>query len=454
MGRMLRMFAGAHYKMERFCVMFTALFLAMLIILLNCFRINYKNAQLNLGTKAVWTSSAQFSLSETYINVENVYRNSTFTKAFVLLKAEDNGMRTLSTDAKDYQMFMTAAEKKSPLTCSPTGAIYVFGNTGMIGLYFADEKGFDPNLYDIVLRNTRMMVQPNTAKADAVFRDKSYVKNNQMHFYVNLAGSDAPIADFLEQDDPQVRDIYIDLVSTSKDAEIKQGLNEALLEMNVTMAQINEYANRLSNTYRLAVPALPVSIDGDYVTTQADLTAGNPNVFTSNMLRRTGTTAVYSPYTVTVDSSDATVYQDFVNGDDLYLVTDFVFPGGVQFDYQSASLREGIVEAFKDPALTYDQWLTHQRNEEAQYSRAEVGANWGKWMYKDGKEFVGSSYDDTLHAISADISQYQAAVDKLVGLKSTYQKKQLYDLLALDTSSKSIAQMFSIRSDAETVVLW
>ena len=163
---------------------------------------------------------------------------------------------------------------------------------------------------------------------------------------------------------------------------------------------------------------------------------------------------MYSPYSVTVDSSDATLYQEYVSGDDLYLVTNFVFPGGVQFDYQSASLREGIVDGFKDPALTYDQWLNHQRNEEAQYSRADVGANWGKWMYKDGKEFVGSSYDATLQAIEADIKQYQAAVDKLVGLKSDYQKRQLYELLALDTSSKSIAQMFSIRSDAETVILW
>lgn len=454
MGKMLRMLSGTHYKMERFCVMFTALFLTMIIILLNCFRINYKNAQLNLGTKAVWTNSAQFSLSETYVNVSNVYRNSTFTKAFVLLKAEDAGMHTLSTDAKDYQMFMTAAEEKNPLTCDPTGAIYIFGNTGMIGLYFADENGFEPNLYDIVLRNTRMMVQPNTAKADATFRDKSYVKNNQMHFYVNLAGSDAPVAKFLEEENPEVRDIYIDLVSTSRDAEIKQGLNKTLLDMNVTMAQINEYANRLSNTYNLSVPALPVSIENDYVTDKPDLTAGNPNVFTSSMLRRTGTTAVYSPYSVTVDSSDATLYQEYVSGDDLYLVTNFVFPGGVQFDYQSASLREGIVDGFKDPALTYDQWLNHQRNEEAQYSRADVGANWGKWMYKDGKEFVGSSYDATLQAIEADIKQYQAAVDKLVGLKSDYQKRQLYELLALDTSSKSIAQMFSIRSDAETVILW
>lgn len=454
MKNVLRILTGSHYKMERFCLLFSALFLTMLLILLNCLRINYKHAQLNLGAQAVYTRSGQFSLSQTYVNVENVYRNKDFTKAFVLLKTEDAGMRTLPADAKDYMMFMTAMEKKSPLTCTPTGAIYMFGNTGYIGLYFADEKGFEANMYDIVLRNTRMIVQPQTAAADASFRDKSYVKNNQMHFYVNLAGSDGVEASFLEQENPTMRDIYVELLSMSDESSIKQGLNTTLLEMNATMAQINEYGLRLSETYGLAVPLLPVSIEGDYVTTNPELTIANPNVFSSTMLRRTGSAHVASQYTIEVDSSDDAAYQEYVRGDDLYLVTDFVFPGGVQFDYQSTSLLDGIVEQFKDPSMTYDQWLTHQQTEANNYSSSDTGANWGQWKYKDGRNFESSAYDVTLQAIGSDIAQYEQAVNKLVSLKSGYQTKQLYDLLALDTSSKSVATMFTIRTDSEVLTLW
>lgn len=449
--KFIGMLAGPHYKMERFCATFLAFTIALGGIFGISLKIHQDHKRLTLGTQAKYTSEAQFSLSQDTVEVVNIYRDTNFTKAFVLLKV--GSMANLSTDAKDYKVFMTSYEKNNPLTCNPTAAIYMFGNTGYIGLYFADDAGFQPALYDIVVRNTKMLVQGDRNAAAYYFKDESYVNHNQMHLYANFAGSDALIAKFLDKPDPKVRDIYVELISEQSADMVRTELNTTLLDMNSKMALINEYSRRLNNN-GISVPELPPSIAGDYITTEAELTAGNPETFSVSMLTQ-GTVVDSTTYNVTVDSEDEESYQSFVTGDTLYLVTDYVYPGGIQYNYQDVSLQDNILDTLKPETLTFEQWVASKKTETSQYyGRGENDVVFSNWVYKTGATFQESQYDKTSQLIGPDIRIYEQAVRDLAQLKLKYQTQLLFNLLAEDASSRNIASVFSVRSDADTLTLY
>lgn len=435
-----------HHKMERFCVLFVAFCVALASMFGICLKIHADNQKLHLSTTALYTSSSTFSLSNDVVNFEGIYRNSDYTKSFVLMKTET--MQDLSIDANDYQIFMTTSDGKG-VQGTPTAGIYVFGTTGYIGLYFANPAVFQPAMYNIVVRCNAVVPSDIESTAASNYNDISFQNFNQIQFFTNFAGSNAPTAEFLDNDEATVRDIYYELFLSGSAQSSKRSMSSSLAKMNSYMQRINEYRRRLE-TLNVEVPALPAAISGDYITTDPELTIDNPTDFDPSMLNSVDA-FLSTEYNITVNT-DAGDDSEFVTGDMLYLVTDYVFPGGYQYNYQDLDAVRGSLDSIVPMGLTYPEWKQMKSDEAEDYS--DISLSFGTWYDKSGVVIDMSGTDVASSNVMTAINNYMDAVKQLYNLKRNYQTSMIFNAIEPEVSIETVASIFSISSTANTLITY
>jgi hypothetical protein len=455
--------------MERFSAMFLVLVLLMGLLVGTGFRDKRRANKIVLGAAAKYTSQTQFSLSGDLFEVIDVYRNSDYTKAFILLKT--SSMNNLPLDATKYQMFMTSGDRSKPLTCNPVGGIYIFGNTGYMGLSFIDKNGFDSNLYDIIVRNYDMIVQPDTEGAQRAWGnvDISFVHHNQLKITANLAGSRAKVVPFLDADSFTLSDVYMQLVGDSGMSNLRARTNATLLSMSKAMAEINNAADKLRDR-NVVVPNLPHQIANDVITMDSDATVNNPHEFDPSMVSYADTSssyrldsnvpllsdedldALYAGETVVDSTSDSGA---FTTSDSLYLQTNYVFPSGLQFNYQDVDLSMSMLNSLKDSETSYATWKAVKADERNQYGY-EMGLPSYTWTYTTGNTVPSlNSYSSPADKdIWSLISVYTDNVAYLFNLKQSYQTELLYGYLDISNSGRDVESIFSVNADSETLLLY
>lgn len=455
----------SHHRMERFGIMFVAFVVLLLSLFGMSYKINVDKQKVNLGVRAMYTERSQWSLTGQYAQVLNIYRDDNFSKVFILVKTGESSadMSTLSTSATDYQMFLTGYNGDT-ITKTPDGAVYMFGNTGYMGLYFADASGFDAHLYDIVVRCNKNVTSDVNQTAQENYAnniDKSYLYHNQIHIYANFAGSEAPVADFLNKENASVEEIYADVVAVRNETGVRSTLDETLTVMNNDIHMINEYESRLK-ALGVSVPALPAALDGDKITYEVSETENNPTCFDKSMINPSSSIIGSSYYSSSVSVGEGISGVPIEHTTDevntkLYLVTDYVFPGGYQYNYQTMKLVDNNLEGLKPNDLTFAQWVEQKKIEKQTYrtiSQTLDQSYYNTW-YKDGVEFT---YDesglDIDAAVNTAIKDYVTAVNQLYSHKYVYQTQSLYDLLKLEASTKTSTSLFSINANDNVLVMY
>ena len=470
------MFAGSHYRMERF----TAIVLVLVMCLGLCIGLGFRDKnnanKIVLGVAAKYTGQTMFSLSRDVFDVIDVYRSSDYTKAFILLKT--TSMSNLPLDASKYQMFMTSGDDSKPLTGNPVGGIYIFGNTGYIGLSFMDKNGFASNLYNIVLRNFDMVVAGRRdLAAENYGKDSSFTNFNQLPITANLAGTGAKVVPFLDAESFTVSDVYMQLVGEQTASNVRSRTSATLLSMSSTMLAINNAAAKLESR-NLVVPELPNQIATDRITLSSEATAENPKAFDPGMMSYSESGSLYrldSNVPILTEEelirlADSGIlegtadeysnlssedYTKFTANDTLYLKTDYVFPGGVQFNYQDANLTEDLLNELKDPSVRYSAWVALKAAEKNRYPKEMVMPEYS-WVYTTGEaldplDMYSSQADKDTWAI---IEEYTAAVSALFSLKLSYQTELLYNYLLISNEGQGIASIFSVNANNTTLLLY
>lgn len=475
-SRFFSVFAGQHYKMERFTA--TVLVLVMLLGLMVGlgFRDQHNAKKIVLGAAAKYTTETMFSLSRDVFTVVDVYRSSDYTKAFVLLKT--TSMRNLPLEADKYQMFMTSGDSSKPLTGSPVGGIYIFGNTGYIGLSFIDQLAFQPNLYNIVLRNFDMIVPGDVETARKNYKESSYIKYNQLPLTVNLAGTSAKVVPFLNADSFTLDDIYMQLIGEQSISGLRSRTSATLLSMSSTMQSVNNAVEKLRGR-NIVVPELPHQIANDRITVNVDETMDNPIEFDESMIAYAETGSLYSidsniprlseteammvagaeDGSIDLTSLDSRVFSDdvmrFTQNDILYLVTDYVFPSGVQFNYQDVNLSTALLDSVKDPSVKYSSWVSLKASEATRYED-EFKLKTYTWKYTTGNAVPTlDTYSTTAEQDDwAIINEYVSAVARLFELKRSYQTELLYGYLTVSNAGRDISSIFSVNATSNTLLLY
>lgn len=427
---------GPHYAIERFGVIFLTLFSCMVILLATIVTNKIRNDHQRLSDNAIYTQSFATSKTNVSGSVVGVYTNEARTKAFLLLRFED--MSKLPLDAKDYMMFLTArtpSQNKATLTSNPKGGIYVFGSTGYMGLYFVDSNGFEPQILDVVIRSLKDLSTDEELNLSDSLGDGSFAQYDQCRIYFNPGAAGATYAEFLEQDEMTVFDIYEECVTRKNEQSIRNTLEDDLETMRSQQTLITEYTNRLESLYGMAAPVTPSQIAGDTIT--AKNLDGEDLTWSSEL-------------NSWVDSENLTYDEGEYY---LYLNTDYVVPGGYDFVWQDGSVREGYLDALTGGT----DWTTFfdQKRQEAN-SNAESFSTSMAWYYQNGVEFVydASSSDDTTAAIHTEIERLTAAWSTYYETKLAYQRTHLANLLTLERNAREVERNYTTNYDDDVLALW
>lgn len=449
-----RLCLDAHHKMERFCI----IVILLVAVLMSVWGIGMKKKadleKLYLSSAAVYTTDATFSLTKDKFYVQDLYCDKDRTKAFILMKSakDKDSMDNLPTDASDYKVFMTA-DKGSKIEGVPKCGIYIFGSTGYIGLYFVDKAGFSDAMYNIILRNTRIIANGVTPAESGSHWDTF----NDLQIFANLNGMDATPAEFLNDEQPDIQNIYSELILKESMEKVIYDLNDLLVDMNSRMYRINDYGRRLRE-HKIRVPVLPTAIANDYVSDKVEDSQNNPVDFNVTMFDDIGQFLSGNNYYNIILSTDEDGNSDKYKTSDLYLSTNYVFPGGLQVNYQDISIRNGILDKVMPAGMTFQEWYQSKRDEKSEYAqRVDYKLSpTDRWSWEDGTDFVvNNSYiTPEEKEIQTLIRQYCNEVNALYEDKKSYQQEKLIEFARYEYEAKNAAGVFSISVSDDNLTLY
>lgn len=410
MGLMEKLKLGPHYRMERFSLLFCVMVVGILVTTVSCFVAHVQTQNTTLGEQAIY--STEFETSKTGVSgkVIDVYSSEDKAKTLLLLKFDDT--KVVSTNADNYQMFLTGAsveQNKQTLDGVPSGSIYMFGNTGYMGIYLVNKDGFGPQILDLVVRCNSELQTNASEDVDEEVEDKSFVDYDQFRVYFNPGASKAKHLDCLDGSKaPSIKDFYNEAVITPQEDEIHAQLETQVNNMRVSLNQIHEYEERLE-TEGVTVPAEPSVIAGDKVITNDD------------------GSYTYKPATV--------------------------LPGGYDLDWQHTSVVDGFIKGLikktDSPNMTVDQYfamMTREANADA--SGNQLDTNNIEWQLNDGTLISSLSGGK-----SSRYTKYMEMCNDLTNAwrtyynqKVDYQHEMLGSLLDLEVSKDSILTSSSVNT--------
>ncbi len=445
---------GPHDTMERFCFMFMAFMLMFVLIVGSAVHQKYERSKVRLTEDAIYGGTEKmFSLTQDYLTIDGVWSNEGHTKAFVLLHIP-GGMDNLSTQAADYQMLMTKADGKA-MTDSPTGSIYVFGNTGYIGLGFTNTAGFQPDAYKVTFRNISFLSEGDEEAAKAMHdgQDGSYAHHNEFNFVVNFAATSAKTAKFYDKVDYTATDIYNELVQTQLIENKQAECDEAISSINTSMRKANEYARRLESAGVTMDYNLPAEIYGDGVSSEA---SENAMYFDSSYMLYSdeGKLSSADGFFTCVDTSKKS---EETEGQKLYLSTDYVFPGGLNYNYQTLDSSSNLLAEVLEPTgMTYSELVTSLEEEATTYS-VDTNLSFGEYVdTQNGTVFTKEQAGTDLvgEASKKDIQNLETELSNIYNQKRILQTRTLVELLKLYYDSNSMNNMTSVYMNDDALVLY
>lgn len=433
-----------HYAIERFGVMFLT------VVILMCVNMSFivvrkvQHDKQELSGKAVYTQGFSMSKTGTQGTVQGVYTNQKQDTVFLLLNFES--MADIPVDAKSYEVYLTGSTnnfKQDELACRPFGSLYVFGNTGYMGIVLENTERFPSQIMDLVLRSKSDFKGGNNAGSTS-----SFDQYNQARIYFNPGGEYAEKANFLDQKKWSVFDAYEEMVSRPAESEIRAKLREDLIAMRDTQLVMDEYMTRITNPdMGLSEPKVPADIAED--------------VIYGMDLRES------SHERLTWDKSENAWYSEKHHGIldesyvDLFLDTDFLVPGGYDFEWQTGSVKDGyLAELTGSKKLAdWDAYFTqHTKDQKDRVS--EFDPSHVTFTYTDGSDYSFENQDETGNIQVKKDAQLKDAVQTLTGawsdfyeLKTVYQTVDLPELLHIEADAYDVEESYTVNTDKDGSLL-
>ena len=435
---------GPHYAMERFGVS-VAILLIFTILLSTGIGVHVVHANSELmSTKAIYTKEFTSSVTETSGTVEKIYSNEDKTDCFIVLKFDNVDL--ISTNAKDYMMFLTGSDKdinKQKLKSHPGGMIYMFGSTGYMGIHLFEEKGFPKQILSLTIRCNNQIKKVDESEDEddddddslaAQYSDESFKTHDQFRIYFNPAGTDAENGPFLDDSKVDIKKMYYYITLSDRETELRKKLSLAVANLNNQLNLVNEYGRRLTEDDGMQLPALPPEVNGDYITAKDK--DGNELKKDIDVWRNSDNKVV--------DSENVVLYYNSPN----------VLSGGVNFNWQDKSAQEGYLADLYD-GEDYAGYL----DKLSETSKPSLSTTEFRWYRKDGSEFVysasgGSSREGDNKTVNADITNYTKAISDYFNLKKSYQCDLLLQLLDIEYEGFVVSKRFSINDTLGVLTLY
>ena len=425
-----------HYKIERFGIGFSVLSLAIIMCLLVSLK-NYTDYVNNtVASQSLY--GTQFTTSKTGIDgqVTGIYANKDRTKSFVLWKVSDYS--SLPSDPKKYQFFMAAQDGRGnyqPVSGKPAAVFYLFGQTGYAGLMLINSQGFSKQILNIVCRINGQIV-PSDDNNSGNMDQGMFAKYDQFRLKVNPGANKIKTLKSLDSKrEPSVADLYSEMILNKNEKNIRKQLKKDVSNLAVDLNNIHDRELRLRDYDGLQVPKLPKYIAGDKV------------------IEKNGTQ---------------------------YFVTKQTIPGGVDFDWQDATIQEGEIDALKkkykmDPSLTSDEFLSdlaEKRKDNQTSENLSSKISNSTWRYKNGKKADlqdgdGGGSDDgdsndndessvvsKTKQINNDIQDFTSSIDNYNTDKQNYQTVDLIKWLNLEATYRRINNFSAVNDSSNLLKIY
>ena len=411
-----------HFKLQIFGVMvlFTVMVFVINLITIN---VNYKKKlSAYMLANVQYTNSFQMCLSGVKGNVDKIYIDSSKTQCFILMSLTNTN--SVTTSADKYQMLLTNVDNNGTSIGKPKenirGEIYMFGATGIVGLYFKSDTPFENSMKEVVLRSGTKFTSRTQPYYKKSASDAQY---DQCHIYFNPGGNNAKTIAFLESHvdgtEFDLTEIYRQVNSVTEEIKIRENILQCYKDMQTSMRKVVEYRSRLTNDYNVKVADLPKYINGDTFTTISlyDSTGAE-----------TGTYTKFVPATIV--------------------------PGGTDYDWYVGSIFKGyynlVPNTKKKTAPQYLDALVDDRN-----SRSVPDVKTKEWFYNDGTEvLLDGNLTPYGREVVNSIKLYEDELKTYLKLKTDYQTSHLTDLLKLEHNSANTVVSYSVRNDENAVVLY
>lgn len=391
---------------------------------------------------AQYTSSFTMSLSGTTGSVQGVYTNTDHTRSFVLLKFND--VTNIPVKADKYQLFLSGCDRNQnydKIKSNPDAQIYMFGSTGYMGIYLYSAEPFPSQILNLYLRS---LVNFSGTSSTTGHDDETFNQYDQARIYFNPGGSYATKADFLDEDDWTIFDIYEELVSRPAEKSIRTLLRNDLKDMLNQKLLMDEYTNRIVDD-GLMEPAMPSAIAGDVI--YGKTIDGSSNEKLQWSIKKN---QWYAPEAL-IGFEENNVH--------VYLDTKVVEPNGFNFVWQDSQIKNGYLKNLtgSDSLSDWKAYINQNDDADSTFNLDDV-----VWTYKDGTIFVPDADADVEgstskeQTLSAEVTQLKDAWQAFYDAKVDYQTVQLKALLQLEYDSRDIETSYSINANesGNLLTLW
>lgn len=411
----------SHHAIERFGVVFLGVVASFVVLIAGATTSSIANQRENLDATALYTPSFTTSKTQQSGSVEGVFVNSNRSRALLLMQFQDPA--AMSSSATNYQGFLTGATSDlsdQPLRTDVRGEIVVFGSTGYVGMLLDSEAPFEQQIVNLTMRaNAELVYKPSESRKvrEDLVGQKTFVEYDQWRLYFNPGAKGAEVLSALDSETPNAAAIYDELVIKERESAIHKTLDEQLAQMRTAIQNIDEYTAEAARVdvdgVFLQTPEVPPHISSDEIT-------GQP----------------------AVDETPST----------LALETDWVAPGGFDFDWRAGSVGQGYLDELVPSEESYVTWLADAAAQRRGSGRDSMQVRELPWVLSNGLELSQFNSDTAsmrpLVEIKNGLSQ---AYQELYKHKVAYQTDSLAMLLELEVELRNVERNTSTNDDAKAL---
>ena len=437
----------SHHKIERFGISVLIFALLFIFVTFITFAHSLKATGVNYDTQSVYTRNFTMSKSETSADIYDVSVSDSRDKAFVLVKFSD--MSNMSTDPKDYQMFVTGVDPRggqTALESNPHGAVYMYGSSGYVGFYLSDPNGLPSQIMEITIRQgSELVINNNPKLSKDLAGDGSFIAHDQGRFYINPGASDASISNVLSADVINPVDLFGEMVIEREEQIVHQTLYQKLDEMRVALNRIDEaeraVASETVGGVSVIIPERPEAIAGDKIDWDED--AEGKIIYPEDLIRKN--------ITNTYNTNDPNIVVSHYN-DTLRLDTDYTVAKGYNFNWHDMPAVTGYDKALGGDTVSY----ALEKTKEDIKLTDTFNIDTTEWKMSDGSilgDYSGNNMDSAnriVNGVVRVVDEYRSYAK----LKENYQVDLMNNLVRLDLMYKDISENHSINSNETALIRW
>ncbi len=421
-----KMKLGPHHAIERFGVITTCFTVTFAMLLMGTISSAASNNRARLDETALYTTSFTTSRTELSGGVEGIYINEDNTRALVLMRFRDADAGSFSADAANYQAFLTGSNEQldtMALQSNITGSILVFGSTGYLAVVLDSDVPFAQQILSLTLRaNSELVYNADSGRElrEDLQDDGSFAEFDQWRVFLNPGASGTREATSLEGNRVDPAALYYELVLSEQEQEIRDAMDQQLLEMRSYLTRISEYEAEMNRVNVDGVfiepPEVPVQIDGDSIAGQA-----------------------------ADEETEAT----------LELETDWVHPRGYDFDWRSGSIDQGYLDSIMPVGETSYITFLGEKAQADDGENSQFSANDIEWLLTDGNDLkdYGQSHQ-AMKPLTDIMNNTTQAYQEYYRIKNAYQVDSHSDLLELEVLLRGVDSSGSINSDEEVLLTY